>query len=542
MMKQKFTRLACLMLAFLFLVSTAAVAVSAASGSAVTDKTIADYADKLNTISYQEYMEKYGAYFVDHKDAASETLTFDATSAWVFEKKNGSKIEVIELAGDAWKLSVYQEVEKVNEETNKIVTVRELVKEYTWDEALAAGYAEADLVYVTTYDNRTALYTPNNGSVVWTLNFGSKPTSLYSIELLYYPVVGKATAVEREFYLNGEAPFSEARALTLEKIWASYKPDGTSPLEAVYTLGKKDDINAIVAEAEAAGLTVTRAEDNTSITVARPVAITQAIYEFIEKYNLRFFITDANNNELRPTMVQTPEWTTTALRDSGGFYANDFGFVVTPDANGNVKFRLDGVNESMALAEIRLKPYQGTPTYAEYIASLKNNNVDTDRAGTAQIKLEAELTSNGSSNGVYPVEDRSSAMTSPADTTRVLLNTIGTEKWSTAGQWVEYRFKLDAEGSSGMYDIYSRFKQSYLDGMYVSRMLEIYTDCATLEQYVAKYGTAAGFYNGVPFSEASGLRYDYGTNWQVTQLSNGYDLDGDGVADTYPLYFHEGVE
>ena len=542
MMKQKFTRLACLMLAFLFLVSTAAVAVSAAGGSAVTDKTIADYADKLNTISYQEYMEKYGAYFVDHKDAASETLTFDATSAWVFEKKNGSKIEVIELAGDAWKLSVYQEVEKVNEETNKIVTVRELVKDYTWDEALAAGYAEADLVYVTTYDNRTALYTPNNGSVVWTLNFGSKPASLYSIELLYYPIVGKATAVEREFYLNGEAPFSEARALTLEKIWASYKPDGTSPLEAVYTLGKKDDINAIVAEAEAAGLTVTRAEDNTSITVARPVAITQAIYEFIEKYNLRFFITDANNNELRPTMVQTPEWTTTALRDSGGFYANDFGFVVTPDANGNVKFRLDGVNESMALAEIRLKPYQGTPTYAEYIASLKNNNVDTDRAGTAQIKLEAELTSNGSSNGVYPVEDRSSAVTSPADTTRVLLNTIGTEKWSTAGQWVEYRFKLDAEGSSGMYDIYSRFKQSYLDGMYVSRMLEIYTDCATLEQYVAKYGTAAGFYNGVPFSEASGLRYDYGTNWQVTQLSNGYDLDGDGVADTYSLYFHEGVE
>ena len=70
------------------------------------------------------------------------TLTFDATSAWHFEKKTGSKVEVIELSGDAWKLSVYQLVEEVNEETNKIITVRKLVKEYTWDEALAAGYAK----------------------------------------------------------------------------------------------------------------------------------------------------------------------------------------------------------------------------------------------------------------------------------------------------------------------------------------------------------------------------------------------------------------
>ena len=47
MRKTKFTRIACFALAFMFLVSTAVVAVSATGGSAVTDKSIEDYGDEL---------------------------------------------------------------------------------------------------------------------------------------------------------------------------------------------------------------------------------------------------------------------------------------------------------------------------------------------------------------------------------------------------------------------------------------------------------------------------------------------------------------
>ena len=76
------------------------------------------------------------------------------------------------------------------------------------------------------------------------------------------------------------------------------------------------------------------------------------------------------------------------------------------------------------------------------------------------VQIEGENTVNTSTNVVYPVEDRSDALTSPIDTSRTMLNTIGTEKWETAGQWIRYRFSVN---SSGMYEIYSRFKQSYLD-------------------------------------------------------------------------------
>ena len=54
MRKQKFTRIVCLIMAMLFLVSAAAITVSADSDSGVTNTSIKDYMEELNTISYQE--------------------------------------------------------------------------------------------------------------------------------------------------------------------------------------------------------------------------------------------------------------------------------------------------------------------------------------------------------------------------------------------------------------------------------------------------------------------------------------------------------
>ncbi|MBQ7346734.1 MAG: hypothetical protein IJW55_02155 [Clostridia bacterium] len=530
MRKTKFTRFACIALAFMFLVSTAAVAVSADSGSAVTDKSIEDYVDELNTISYQEYIERNSAYF--QNPTKTEAKTFDASANWVFVDEDGNTIELVD---GTWTMTVYDKTKKDEDGNYEVLATYKSV-----DEAVAAGYKKDDLVYPAEIGGKWALYTPSVGSVTWTLDLSAQniEKGLYSIELLYYPIVGKSASVEREFYINGEAPFSEARALTLAKIWSSFKADGTSGLTAVYTLGKGDVLDTIIGEAVAAGLTCTAAEDGKSVTVERPTVITQAIYEFIEKYELRFFTTDADTNELRPTMVQTPEWTSYTMRDSGGFYADDFGFVLEPDAEtGKISLTMDSVNESMALAAIIIKPYTQTKSYADYLASI-NNNVGNLNEGTGIVKIEAELASNTSTNGVYPVEDRTSPLTSPADTTRTVLNTIGTEKWSTAGQWVEYQFSVSG---SGMYEIYSRYKQSYLDGMYVSRSLSIYTNYESEEAYQAAFGTTAGYYNGIPFSEAAELRYDYGTKWQVTGLSTGADANGDGVADTYQIYFREGV-
>ena len=520
MRKLKVTRLACLVLAFLFLVSTATIAISADSDSGVTDKSIKDYADELNTITYQNYMSHNSELFLNYKDANTTTVEFDATANWKFTDKSGNTITI---AGDVWTMTVGKGNEQVT---------------YTSVEAaVEAGFKKEELVYVAEFDGKKGVYTPGVGEVEWTLDLaaaGVTAAGLYNIQLLYYPVSGKSAAIEREFYINGDAPFAEARALRLAKLWSSLKPDATSPLTATYRLDKKDDLATILAEAVAAGVQATASEDGASITFTRPTVVTQANYEFAEKYSLRFFIVDAENNELRPTMVQTPAWTTYTMHDGDGFFANNFGFVIEP-RDGKVTFSMEGVNESMALAKIVLTPYNEVQTYKDYINGLGDL---ANTAGTGTVKLEGEYTTTTSSNGVYPVEDRTSPLTSPADTHRVMLNTVGTEKWSTAGQWVEYQFSLD---SAGMYEIYSRYKQSYLDGMYVCRSLQIFTNYASAADYKAAFGTTAGYYDGVPFAEASELRYDYGDGWQVTNLTAGHDANLDGKNDTYQLYFRDGV-
>ncbi len=566
MRKLNVTRFLSFALAMLFLVSTVTVAVSAAVdiGDSTTDKSIKDFVDTMNTISYREYMDiKENRELFANPKTDFDPIVFDAKSDWVFEAKGEKKLtlqneagETVELRSGAWNMKIKivdgtwtMTVEEpyIDEEGDGQIRVHAT---YTSVEAaVEAGVAEKEeLVYLAEYgtDKTPAIYTPGLGEVTWTLNLadhGITDVGLYSISMNYWSVVGKSASAEREFYINGDAPFSEARSLTLPKIWSSYlstsrETGESTELVARYTLGKGETADVFSSAAAAAGLKCAAAEDGKSVLVYKPALISKATADFIQKYDLRFFDLDDNNNELRPTMVQTPEWSEYTLRDSEGFYANNFGFVLTPDENGEIKISLKGVNESVAISEIVLEPYTEYASYNAYYESLKAQLGEL-KAGAGFVKLEAENTAHTSTNVVYPVEDRTSALSSPSDPTRVLLNTIGGEKWATSGQWVEYDFTID---DSGLYDIFARYKQSYLDGMYVSRSLQIYTNYASAEEYAAKFGNTAGYYNGVPFEEAAALRYDYDTDWQVTSLTNGNDVDADGNADTYQIYFEKGVE
>ncbi len=530
--KKKVTRLVSLVLAFLFLFSCATVAVSASAvNDSVTDKTIEDYIDALGTDSYQKYVaEQFAGVSV-----ATKTVSFDANLNWVFENAKGEKVTIV---GDVWTL------------TDKDG------KTYNEAEAIAAGFKMVDYVHFEEHDGKKALYTPNLGSVTWKLNLsaeGLTEAALYNITLDYYPVVNettKTTSIERGFFVNGKALFSEARSLTLPKRWASYKGSDKSVLVASYTPDKRvqkeaggyDAALALVGDAfRAAGVVAYLSEDKATLLIEQPTVITKTISELLEKYEIRFFVADIMENELRPTMVQDPEWMTYTLQDASGFYSNPFGFMLAPDENGVVEFTLEGVNEPVVISAITLSPYTEVQSYDSYMQYVKSE-LGTDRIaeGTDKIKIEAEYTTNASTNVVYPVEDRSDANTSPTDTGRSLLNTIGTEKWVTPGQWVQYRFRVD---NAGMYEIFTRFKQSFLDGMYVCRMLKIYTAdengklYETVDDYKAATGkSGAGYYNGVPFDEATKLRYDYGSSWQVKALSTGSNED-----ESLPIYLESGV-
>lgn len=535
--KKKFTRIICLAMALLLLVSGVAVAVSADTVNSVTDKSIEDYIDALGTLSYEEYMAKYAG-----KVAASEqTLAFDATKNWVFKSTAG---EIVEIKDGNWTLTVK------NGETEKT---------YTLDEVKAAdsGLDIYDYVHPTTQDGIAGLYIPSLGTVKWTLDLkslGVTDAAFYNLSLDYYPVKGKTGSIEREFYINGEVPFKEARSLTLQKRWSSYASEtdeGGTLLVASYTPTKKQvkaagglvpALNALCDEAKAAGLVAYLSQDSTTLLVEQPKVSTPKNSAFLDKYTIRFFVTDLLNNELRPTMLQDPTWMHFTVQDSSGYYTIPLSFMIAPEEEtGCATLEFRGVNEAVVISNIILeKPASAYQTYAQYLESLKGKLGTTDLPeGTSEVKIEGEHTIYTSTNVVYPVEDRSDALTSPVDTGRTMLNTIGTEKWQTAGQWVEYQFSVDA---AGMYELFARFKQSYLDGMYVCRMLKIYTSDAngnryeTEADYVAAKGNSAGYYNGVPFDEASRWRFDYNAGWQVKGLT-----DGSIDADSCKLYFDTGV-
>ena len=586
MRNKTFTRLLCLALSVLLLVSGAVTVVGAQEikHDNLTDKTIADYKETLDLISYAEYQNLYYA----SAQRATDEISVSMTENWKYVWSN----IVITCTNGVWEMIVLadtyyanvDEAKKVGLTVEKLYRLddgryREIVEVYdsveaakaVTDENGVAKYDDNNMAYVTEeYDGVKAVYTPGRGAMTWTIDLaanGINAATLFSLGLDYYPVVARSTAIEREFYINGKPVFSEAYILSFSKVWGMYAQGSSTDaggatygLSAKYTLSKKDSLADIIAKAEAAGYvseagvstsgapTYSVAADNSYIVFAQPSYTTPKLSAFISEFGLRFFPVDFNSNEIRPTQLQAPEWREYVISDSDGFtHSYDltnaqgetetfdseyFGFVLTPNAEGKVSITLESVNEPMALSTLTLMPYEATDDYAVY--RQKVEAAVGNKMGESIIKLEAENPTRTSSNVVYPVEDRASALTSPVDPSVQLLNTIGGEKWATPGQWVEYSFCVD---SSGWYDIYTRFKQSYLDGMYTSRALTVTTNYDSAESYQAVYGNTAGYYNGLPFSEASGLRYDYSSDWQVTKLSSTGRLDDK----SYEIYFEAGV-
>ncbi len=497
--KAKFTKLMALILALTFLVGGGTVATFAADdqetvASEETTDTLAEIKELLNAISYGEYSAKYSG---EAYKKATQTITIDATDGYI-TADGAADVRLADMGKD--------------------------------------GVAEG-------------LYTSSEGEVSWTVNVPE--SAKYAIKIEYYPVVGKAASIERVFKINDKVPFGEARYLTLSKTWTS------EYLEGLYFVGSLDSVagsvsdvaesdlpgdirsalDAFAAEAEAAGLTAgwvlkeevkknifgkINTEYNVYATVVFPEKWTEANTAFVDEKGIRFFKEDVEENELRPTAIQAPEWVTYSLRDSSGYYTGEYEFYLEAGEN---KLTIQGQNEPMVIKSITLYPAAEVVTYEDYIAALQSK-LGTLGAGADEIKLEAEHMNNMSSKTIYAIEDRTSAATSPADTTRVMLNTVGGAKWQTAGQWIEFTFTT-SENGAGMYDIVTRFRQNVLDGMFVCRSLQLYSEGLSAGE--------AGYYNGTPFAEAERLQYNYDSNWQTTGLASD-QLDENGELKEYAIY------
>ena len=317
--------------------------------------------------------------------------------------------------------------------------------------------------------NDKGIYIGANGTATWSFYVPENMSGNYVIEIKYAQAMeddvlagdSKPTSnsIERIFYLNGEIPFAEARSLVLSKVWEYsyiYDENGNPTFKNEKENGKGDDI--------------------------------------------------------RPSVEQDQSWVTYVISDSNGYEMYPFEFYVKPGEN---TISLEGQREGIIIQSITLRPQDNLKSYSQYKKDLEAayGKMEDNRVSVDLDVIEAEGPQNVSAITMYPVYDRTSAITSgltgKQSESAVKYNTAGKEQWQNVGEWMSYEITVP---ETGYYSIAVRYKQALLSGMYVSRKLYI---------------------NGeVPFVEAANCRFPYTSSWQTCFL-------GDGETE-FEFYFEKG--
>ena len=199
------------------------------------------------------------------------------------------------------------------------------------------------------------------------------------------------------------------------------------------------------------------------------------------------FTQDQNGNDIIPRQVEAPRWLNQVFVDSEGLIKTPLLFHFEQGTN-----TIDWVSikEPMLISSITI--YKETPlsSYDDYKQD-NQSNVDT-LSGDEMIIIEGQHMYEKSSPTLYPIADRTSAITSPQSSYSLKANAGGGYNWRIVGDWISYTVDIE---KAGFYNISLRAKQSYIRGAYVTRKMMI---------------------NGqVPFSEAAEIPFVYSGNWNV---------------------------
>ncbi len=265
-------------------------------------------------------------------------------------------------------------------------------------------------------------------------------SGLYDLELTYYPYEGKNSAIQRAFFIDGKLPYGELALVEFNRVWHN----GDAP--------------------------VTTDENGVAV---------------------RAWQKDNQGNDLKPTSEEIPEWIECGVYDNNGYIAEQLSVYLT---EGDHVLTMLSLREPMLLKRMTFRNTARPVPYAETKAA-------GDAAGYAEtsgqvVRIEAENAEKTSSQMLYPVQDQSSPAVYPSSARYLLNNTIGGTRWQNAGQWIEWRFDVPADGyyCFSLYD-----KQNFVRGIDVYRRITV-------------DGT-------VPFSELSAYPFPYGQSWRMETLS-----------------------
>ena len=276
----------------------------------------------------------------------------------------------------------------------------------------------------------------------------------YDLSLLYYPTEGKNSAIQRSIFLDGTLPYDELSLVEFQRVWTM------------------DMGEAVV-------------DENGVLT-----------YDWDS---------DNQGNDLKPGMVEAPEWIESYVYDSEGYITSQLSLYLTA---GTHTITLTGLREPMLLRKLILSNSGELKDYASVKA-------EQDAAGATAssgkvIRIEAENAVKSSSAMLYAQQDQSSPSVYPSSSKALLNNTIGGNSWRLNGQWIEWEFEVE---ESGYYNIGMYVRQNFMKGIYVSRKITIDGE--------------------VPFAELEDYGFTYNASWNMETLS---DTDGNA----YSFYLEEG--
>lgn len=255
----------------------------------------------------------------------------------------------------------------------------------------------------------------------------------YDMSLLYYPIEGKNSAIQRSIFLDGSLPYSELSLVEFHRVWTM-------------------DISQTAADSNG--------------------------------IETRQWDSDNQGNDLKPSMVEAPEWIESYVFDSEGYITSQLSLYLSA---GTHTITLTGLREPMLLRRLTL-------ANAESVSSYATVKTAWDQAGYQNtsgqiIRIEAENATKSSSQMLYPQQDQSSPAVYPSSSKELLNNTIGGNSWRLNGQWIEWEFDVE---QSGYYNIALFARQNFVKGIYVSRKITIdgQSPFAEMEDYGFTYKSA----------------------------------------------------
>ena len=256
-------------------------------------------------------------------------------------------------------------------------------------------------------------------------------SGLYNVSVVYYPVEGKNSDIERSFFVDGELSFAELSLLSFTRVWANY--------------GESSYVN----------------EDG--VTVLE-------------------WARDNQGNDVKPKTEEIPEWQSRYLYDSNGYITEPLSVYFE---EGTHTISMVSLKEPMLINKLVLNNAGDAKTYEEVKAEWDAQGAK-DTSGV-HIVLEGEYASKTSSQMLYPQQDQSSPSVSPSSAKALLNNSIGGNSWRLVGQWIEWDFDVPEDG---YYDITLYDKQNFSRGIHVSRRITIDGEVPfeELNDYAFNYG------------------------------------------------------